>query len=274
MSKLDITSFSTARISTWHYISNYNLLFDVGDGVAMALHDKMPSIKHIFLSHGDPDHISSLVRVCELIPKHTPPFIYYPADCERIKELMNFAIKFSKKPIRKYWIPIRDGDTISLNNNTVVKCFRNNHIKGNKDLSFSFKIYDVRKKLKSEYIGKTGIELVQIKKEFGADSITNTIYTGLLGYSGDCKMNINHWKDVPRLIHECTYLTRDVENSHHLHTYLDELYSLYNNSNIQNVIISHLSSRYSNFTIDKYIRKNKKCNLYKIYPNKICKYEI
>lgn len=269
---LTITSYSTARISTWHYIKELNLLFDCGDGVVSNLYSIIPGIKHIFLSHGDRDHISSLMRVCELIPKDNDVKIYYPKDCIHINKLKRFIIDFSKKPKESSWIPISNGDEIFLNKNTFVKCITNNHIKGNKNLSFSFKVYNRKTKLKTSLIGLPQTDLLKLKTKYGSEYITNVVNTGLLGYSGDCKFNPKHWDDIPKIIHECTFLfKKDVDNTHHKHTYLEDIAPFINNNTNKQFILSHISSRYNNNILDRYL-KSKGVNI--IYPSKICNFNI
>ncbi len=62
MQQLNISAYATALFGSWYFIENYNLLFDIGDGISTQLLQKSRKIKYIFISHADRDHLTGLLQ--------------------------------------------------------------------------------------------------------------------------------------------------------------------------------------------------------------------
>jgi ribonuclease Z len=244
---MKIISDSTARLYTWHYIEELKVLIDCGDGVVRELKEKITGLKHIFLTHSDRDHNSSLRRVLELCSRTCTPNIYYPADCPDAIKLKEFIQSFDDNPIEdKYWIPVKNKDEFTIRKDVIVKCHTNNHIitDTSENLSFGFKFYQVRNKLKSEFVGLSGSELGQLRN--ANVNITSEVRVGLFGFSGDCMLNHTDWCDVESLVHECTFINKsDDPTNKHRHTFVEDLTRL-SQTNIKHLVLTHVSTRYKN----------------------------
>jgi ribonuclease BN (tRNA processing enzyme) len=79
--------------------------------------------------------------------------------------------------------------------------------------SYGYIVYRKSKKLKPEYSGLTGREIVELKKTIGEANLTTVVFTPLVGYTGDTTINgvISHeeFLSVPLLIMECTGFSQD-----------------------------------------------------------------
>ena len=63
---MTITGYSTALFSTWYFVEELGLLFDVGDGLMSNLMQKSRKIKHTFITHPDRDHLTGLMQFTQL----------------------------------------------------------------------------------------------------------------------------------------------------------------------------------------------------------------
>lgn len=261
MQPLTITGFSTALFSTWFFIEELGILFDAGDGLSATLLQKSRKIKHAFISHADRDHLSGLVQFNQLNAREGFPIIYYPADSGSFPALDNFTSKFDPHVSGTIWKPIRPNEVFTIKSNIQVRSFRNNHVQApeNQSKSLSYLVETTKSKLKPEFQGKTNDELKEIRQQFGKDHITQVITQKILGYSGDTPVdNYSHWENTDTLIHEATFLSRDVQTSDfakNKHSFLPEVIQMATELNLNRLILSHFSSRYSAEQIDTSIRK-------------------
>ena len=148
-----------------------------------------------------------------------------------------------------------------------VEIIRNNHIvrPGNPLKSVSFKVHRVKRKLREEFIGMPGAEIGRLRAEKGEDVVTHQVRETILGYSGDTPVeSLTRWNDTKVLIHEATFLTKEagLNNKLNKHSTLPEVMEMVAASNVENLVLSHFSSRYLPREIDRAILAN--CKEYNI----------
>ncbi len=266
-SKLTITGYSTALFSTWFFIEELGILFDAGEGLTSSLLQKSRKIKNVFISHADRDHLTGLFQFNQLNARAGFPIIHYPADCGSFPAIAKFVENFDPHAKGTLWKPIAHKDVIKINKNISVRAMKNNHVPAEVGThkSLSFKILDSKKKLKPEFLKLSNQDLKRVIDAKGRDFISNDVSTIILGYSGDTPVDdYSKWEDTKILIHEATFLdNKEGLNTHaNKHSNLEEVIKMVSNINIEMLILSHFSSRYSKEEIDKSIRKL--CKLFKI----------
>jgi len=237
LDKFTITGYSTALFSTWIFVEELGLLFDAGDGLMSGLLSKSRKIKHAFISHADRDHITGLLQFNQL------------------------------------------GAHIPFKDNFHVEAIRNEHIEAplDKHKSLSFKVFHTKRKLKVTFQKLSGLEIKQLRDTKGNDFLTDEIKTNLISYSGDTPVDdYSKWDGSQILIHEATFLGDDSKIPLHgnKHSHLEEVIKMVSEIKVEKLILNHFSSRYSQATIDKAIKKLSKTYkidipIYRILPGKV-----
>lgn len=279
--KLKITGYSTALFSTWIFIEELGILFDAGDGVASGLGQKGGKIKHVFVSHADRDHLSGLLQFTQLNAREGFPIIYYPEDCGSFPALKSFTEKFDPHSKGSIWKPIQSQDHVAIKKDRVVEAIRNNHVSAAEGIhkSLSYKVFDIKHKLKNEFSNYSGKEIKEIVSKHGREHITEEIKTNTISFSGDTPVeDYERWNDSEILIHEATFLgneqDKQIEAHGNKHSTLYEVLEMVANINVGTLVLSHFSSRYSHPLIDQEIRKlckkfNIQIPIYRILPGQI-----
>lgn len=248
---LTITGYSTALFSTWYFLEEAGLLFDCGDGVVGGLLQKAARVKHVFITHPDRDHLGGLLQFNQLNSR--PGLrIYYPRDSRSFPFLAEFLIRFDPQVAGTEWIPVEPGTEVRIRNDLSVRAIGNRHVPAEPGTikSLSYVVDQISRKLKPELVGKPGVEIATLRKQFGEDAITDPFRSTRLIYSGDTPIeNDGRYSDTETLIHEATFLTvGEVEPDNprrNKHSSLDQVLEMVSHSNIKRLILGHFSSRYS-----------------------------
>jgi ribonuclease Z len=244
--KVKLQAYSTALFSTWIFLEELGLLFDCGDGCASHLMQKSRKVKHIFVSHPDRDHLGGLLQFNQLNARGEYPKLYYPADSSSFPFLHEFSSKFDPQITLPEWTAVRENDVIDVHPDYSVKCIRNEHVPSPLTKSLSFILYRKKKKLKAEFSELSSSELTKLKS---TTVITELELRPVLAYSADTPVeNDGRWQDVPVLIHEATFLKKSELHSgreRNKHSSLEELIPMVKQAGINQLLISHFSSRYS-----------------------------
>ena len=276
-----ITAYSTALFSTWINIEELNLLIDAGDGVAAGLLQKSRKIKHVFITHPDRDHLGGLIQFNQLNSRDGFPKIYYPKNSGSFPAMQNFQIKFDPHVTGSEWKGIEDQERIAINKHFEIQAIRNEHIKAPIGVhkSLSYKLFEVKKKLKPAFQSMTGNEIKAVVDANGRDFISTEVKTNWISFSGDTPVdNYEKWDQSKILIHESTFLKNEgdtqIDAHGNKHSYIDEVFKMVSEIKVEQLILNHFSSRYSNEAIHTSILKmcreyNIKIPVYAIFPGEI-----
>lgn len=247
---LTITGFSTALFSTWYFVDEIDCLFDCGDGVSAGLLQKGRKVKHIFISHADRDHLAGLLQFNQLNarPKLS---VYFPRDCGSFPVLAEFSARFDSQVGGTRWVPIGPGDEVWLRCDLVVRAVENRHVAtvGGEVKSLSYFVEAVSKKLRPEFLGKSGREISRLRKELGEDAVLYESRKKKLVYSGDTPIETDgRYDDAEVLIHEATFLSFDgidpTDSPRLRHSSLDQVMQMVADSGVETLVLGHFSSRY------------------------------
>jgi len=281
MTHYKISAYSTALFSTWINVEELGLLVDAGDGLTAGLLQKAGKIKHVFITHPDRDHLNGLPQFIQLNSREGFPRIFYPKDSGSFPAMESFLNKFDPHTGGSSWTGIEDGTSIEIKKNFIVKALRNEHIHCPVGInkSLSYKVYEVKNKLKSEFLALSSDEIKAIVQEKGRAHITERLETNLISFSGDTPVDdYSKWDKSEVLIHECTFLQTEAdaqfEAKGNKHSRLDEVLKMVKEISVQKLVLNHFSSRYSKEEIDSTVRKYLKelgiqIPVYLIYPGEI-----
>ena len=143
----------------------------------------------------------------------------------------------------------------------------------------SYKVIEVKNKLKAEYRSKSEQEIKAIIRHSGKESLIEQHKTTLLSLSGDTPVDdYDKWDGSEILIHESTFLEKEEDANFEFkankHSSLEEVIKMVSEINVQQLILTHFSSRYSKEEIDCAVLKllksyAVKIPVYLIYPGEL-----
>lgn len=271
-----ITAYSTALFSTWINVEELNLLVDAGDGVTAGLLQKSRKIKHVFITHPDRDHLTGLLQFNQLNSREGFPKIYYPKDSGSFPAMEAFQAKFDPHVSGSEWMGIADQSEIEIKKNFYVQAIRNEHVRADIGIhkSLSYKVFETKKKLKSEFQSLSGKEIQAIASTKGRDFLTETVKTNVISFSGDTPVDAyEKWNHSEILIHEATFLKDEgddkIELKGNKHSRIDEVFKMVSDIEVGKLILNHFSSRYKDDEI-----KSSILSLCKAYQVKIPVYAV
>ena len=216
-------------------------VFDIGKCPREAL-----APNHVLLSHGHLDHAAGL------------PYYFGQRDFQGIAGGVALVPKNLADPLEQLlaawgrveghvpphkFVGMSDGDDYEIRRGLVVRSFATRHVAG----SLGYSVIDVRHKLKSEFAGMTGPQIVELKK--GGTEITNRIEVPLVAYLGDTgKANYSalpYVAGAAALLIECTFFDPDhlrrARAGKHLH--VTDLAEVLEGMNNQHIVIIHVTRR-------------------------------
>jgi ribonuclease Z len=230
-----------------------DVAFDIGKCPREALR-----INHVLLTHGHMDHAAGVAYyfsqrdfqgiaggACLVAAELVEPL-------ERLMEAVA-GVEGHASPHK--FIPLADGQDYEVRRGLVARAFATRHL----GHSLGFAIIDVRQKLKEEFAGKTGPELVELKKQ-GVE-ITRRVEIPLVAYLGDtAKADYNKLDCVRQakvLLIECTFFDPDhvkrARAGRHLHVI--DLPEMLEASQSERIVITHVTRRTNLAEARKILRK-------------------
>ena len=257
---LDIIGYSVAGEETVVAIPQLDVCFDVGKAP-----DQIIPINNVLLTHGHMDHAAGFAYYLSqrnfcgisagtiLAPNNLMP---------SIRQIIDAWSKLDGNKIPAKLVGVKPGDEYKIKPNLITRVFPTKHSKG----SVGFTIIEKRKKLKAEYKGLTGPQIVALKKQ--GIEIDYPLELPIVTYLGDTQYvdfsQLKYIAESKILIAECTFYegehTTRAEAGRHMH--VDELATLLKNLNNEHIIITHTTQRTAMSEIRKILRKAMPKNKY------------
>lgn len=238
---LDVVGYSVAGEETVVAVPQLDVCFDVGKAP-----DQFIAINHVLLTHGHMDHSAGFAyylsqrNFCGM----APGTILAPAGLIRtMQEILDSWGRLDGNRIPAQLVGVKPGDEYAVKPNLFARAFPTRHSPG----SVGFTVLEKRKKLKSEYLGLSGPQLVEIKKQGVA--IDTTLEIPLVSYLGDTSYvdfaQLDYIVKSRILIAECTFYEGEhvsrANAGRHMH--VSELADLLGRLQNEHVILSHLTQR-------------------------------
>jgi ribonuclease Z len=221
---------------------DFNVCFDIGICPYSFI-----SYDNLFITHGHQDHLLEISRYVALrnMQKISPPSIFVPHYLEKkVRDLLDQWSGLERRASHGYnLIPVQEGEQYPFHGNYVAEPFPVHH----SIPTFGYKIFEKRKKLRSEYAGLSGDELVALKKA-GTD-IENNVQLPVLIYTSDSSPKIFTELDFSPYqlaICECTFLLPEHRQiaADRKHTHIADIVENRQHLNARHVLLTHFSMRY------------------------------
>jgi ribonuclease Z len=241
MDGLEIIGYSVAGEETVVAIPQLDVCFDIGKAP-----DQIISINNCLLTHGHMDHAAGIAYYLShrnfngqsagnvLAPKNLIP---------SIQRILDAWGQLDGNPIPANLIGVGPGDEFQIKPNLFTRVFPTKHSKG----SVGFTVIEKRKRLKPEFGGLTGPQIVELKKQ-GVE-IDNQLELPIVTYLGDTQYvdfsQLEYVKKSKILIAECTFYETDhtgrAEAGKHMH--ITEFAKLLESMDNKYIIVTHTTHR-------------------------------
>ena len=238
---LDIFGYSVGGEETVIAVPQLDVCFDIGKAP-----DQVIPINHVLLTHGHMDHAAGIAYYLshrKFCGQAQGTVLTPPSTIDPIRQILDAWGRLDGSRIPANLIPVRPGDEFRIKPNLIARVFPAKHTRD----AVGFCIIETRKKLKPEYDGLPGYELVKLKTQ--GIAIDNPVEIPLVSYLGDTQyVDFAQLDDVSNskiLLAECTFFedehTERADAGRHMH--IDEFAPLLERMNNQHIIITHLSRR-------------------------------
>jgi ribonuclease Z len=238
---LDIIGYSVAGEETVVAMPQLDVCFDIGKAP-----DQIIAINHVLLTHGHMDHAAGIAyylsqrNFCGMAAGTilAPQNLLGP-----MRDIISAWSRLDGNPIPANLVGVKPGDEYRIKPNLFARVFPTKHSRG----SVGFSMIEKRKKLKPEYTGFTGSQIVELKKR-GVE-IDYPLEIPIATYLGDTQYvdfsQLQYIAESKILIAECTFYEGDhsgrAEAGRHMH--IEEFVTLLGQLRNEHIIVTHTTQR-------------------------------
>jgi ribonuclease Z len=241
LGQIHLIGYSVAGEETLVQVPELNVCFDIGRAPYFALTSDI-----VCLTHGHMDHIAGLPYYLSQrsFQGMKPGTILLPRELERPVDTLLRCWRDVERQATPYeLVGMSPGQVYEVRRDFSIRCFATHH--GGPSLGYS--LISVREKLRQEFLGLPGPELVTLKKK-GVE-IQYRVEVPLVAYLGDTTMGeVFDHPDVQNaevLITEVTFFEADHKHKakagRHLH--LDHFLNVIANLKNKDIVLIHVSRR-------------------------------
>ena len=259
LSQLQIDDFSLAGYSvageeTVIVAPELDCAFDIGKCPREAL-----TVNHVLLSHGHMDHAAGLTYYFAQrdFQGIATGVVLAPENLiEPLEDLMSAWGRVEGHVPPSRFVPMRHGQDYEIRRGLLARAFSVRHVTG----ALGYAVVDVRNKLKEQFLGLTGPQIVELKNK--NVEITNRVEYPLVAYLGDTGnanySDLPHVAQAKALLIEVTFFDAD-----HLsraragkHVHVTDLPEMLEGMNNEHIIIIHVTRRTNLASAKAILRKS------------------
>jgi ribonuclease Z len=239
--ELEIIGYSVAAEETIVAMPQLDVCFDIGKAPNQII-----PINNILLTHGHMDHAAGIAYYLSHrnFCGQSPGTILAPQNLlGPIKEIIDAWSRLDGNKVPANLVGVKAGDEYQIKPNLFTRVFPTKHSKG----SVGYSVIEKRKKIKPEYAGLTGPQIVELKKQ-GVE-IDYPLEIPIVSYLGDTQFvdfsQLKYIAESEILIAECTFYEGEhaerAEAGRHMH--INEFATLIEKMQNEHIIITHATQR-------------------------------
>lgn len=238
---LEVIGYSVAGEETVVAIPQLDVCFDIGKAP-----DQIIPINNILLTHGHMDHAAGIAYYLSHrnFCGQSPGTILAPQNLlGPIREIIDAWGRLDGNKVPANLVGVKAGDEYQIKPNLFARVFPTKHSRG----SVGYSVIEKRKKIKPEYAGLTGPQIVELKKQ--GIEIDYPLEIPIVTYLGDTKYvdfsQLEYISQSRILIAECTFYidehTGRAEAGRHMH--INEFAALIEKLKNEHIIVTHTTQR-------------------------------
>lgn len=238
---MEIIGYSIGGEETVVAMPQLDICFDIGKAPDQVIH-----INNVLLTHGHMDHAAGLAYYLSHrnFCGQSAGTVFAPENLiNSIKQLISVWSKLDGSPVPANLVGVKAGDEYQIKPNLFARVFPTKHSVG----SVGFSIIEKRKKLKDEFVGLTGPQIVELKKQ-GVE-IDYPLEIPIVSYLGDTQyVDYSQLEYVAKskiLIAECTFYADEHEERAQAgkHMYIEEFVKLLEQMSNEHIVVTHTTAR-------------------------------
>ena len=239
--ELEVIGYSVAGEETVVAMPQLNVCFDIGKAPNQII-----PINNILLTHGHMDHAAGIAYYLSHrnFCGQSPGTILAPRHLlGPMREIIDAWGRLDGRRVPANLVGVRPGDEYQIKPNLFTRVFPTKHSRG----SVGYSVIERRKKLKPEYAGLTGPQIVELKKQ-GVE-IDYPLELPIVSYLGDTRYvdfsQLKYIAESKILIAECTfYETEHAERAQAgRHMHINEFATLIEKLQNEHIVITHTTQR-------------------------------
>jgi ribonuclease Z len=234
--------------SNWCWHEPFQLLIDAGEGLQLALGQKIWAPEVVALTHGHSDHVLGLPgliasRRFAKGAQEKPLTVVFPegnSGVLAVRDLLGRMWSAEAFPVT--WAPIRAGGEVRMGRTRVLQAFATSH--GGSEPTLGYAVLEERRRLRAEYAGLDEAEIRALVRQGGRDPLMEAYRHVRFAHTGDAMPvapSVVAHADV--LVHDATFLDA-ADRKWDIHATTAEAIEVGRAAGVGCLVLHHLSIRY------------------------------
>jgi len=234
--------------SNWCWHEPFQVLIDAGEGLQLALGQKIWAPEVVALTHGHSDHVLGLPgfiasRRFAKGAQDKALTVVFPDGNNgvlAVRELLARMWPAAEFPIT--WAPLRPGGEFRIGRTRVLLAFATSH--GGSEPTQGYAVLEERRRLKSEYAGLSEAEICARVREHGRDALMEPYRHVRFAHTGDAMpIDPSLVAGADILVHDATFLETE-DRKWDIHATTVEALDVGRAAGVHCLVLHHLSIRY------------------------------